>query len=93
VNDDAVQDSDTAARDRVIADVYRDYLSIALESTAVKAVLTWGLTDAHTWLNGIKSHREKRPDRRQRPLPFDADYKPTPAFFAMRDAFDKARSR
>lgn len=93
VNDDAVEDSDRAARDRIIADVYRDYLSVALESTAVKAVLTWGLTDAHTWLNGIKSHREKQPDRRQRPLPFDADYKPTPAFFAIRNAFDKARPR
>ncbi|HEV2487387.1 MAG TPA: endo-1,4-beta-xylanase [Terracidiphilus sp.] len=93
VNDDAIQDNDAAARDRMVADVYRDYLAIALESKAVKAVLTWGLTDAHTWLNGIKSHKEKQPNRPQRPLPFDADYKPTPAFFAMRDAFDKASHR
>jgi endo-1,4-beta-xylanase len=93
VNDDAVQDSDAAVRDRMVADIYRDYLAIALETTATKAVLTWGLTDAHTWLNGIKSHREKQPNRPQRPLPFDADYKPTPAFFAMRDAIDKAPHR
>lgn len=93
VNDDAVQVSDLAARDRIVADVYRDYLTVALESKAVRAVLTWGLTDAHTWLNGIKSHREKLPNRPQRPLPFDADYKPTPAFLAMRDAFDKAPHR
>jgi endo-1,4-beta-xylanase len=93
VNDDAIPDSAPAARDRIVADVYHDYLAIAFESTATKAVLTWGLTDAHTWLNGIKSHREKLPNRPQRPLPFDADYKPTPAFFAMRDAFDKAPHR
>jgi endo-1,4-beta-xylanase len=93
VNDDAIQDSDAATRDRMVADVYRDYLNCALQSAAVKTVLTWGLTDAHTWLNGIKSHREKRPDRSQRPLPFDPDYKPAPAFFAMRDAFDKAPHR
>jgi endo-1,4-beta-xylanase len=93
VNDDAVQETDQAARDRIIADLYRDFLSVALENKAVKAVLTWGLTDAHTWLNSIKSHKEKQPNRPQRPLPFDADYKPAPAFFAMRTAFDKAPHR
>jgi endo-1,4-beta-xylanase len=71
----------------------RDYLSVALESSAVKAVLTWGLTDAPTWLNEIESHREKQPHRFQRPLPFDADYKSVPAFLAMRDAFDNAPHR
>lgn len=93
VNDDAVQEKDEAARDRIVAETYRDYLTVALESKAVKAVLTWGLTDAHTWLNNIKSHREKQPGRDQRPLPFDPDYKPAPAFYAMRDAFDKAPHR
>ena len=93
VNDDAVLDADEAVRDRVVAEVYRDFLNSALESKAVNAVLTWGLTDGHTWLNGMKSHKEKQPGRQQRPLPFDADYKPTPAFFAMRDAFDRSPSR
>jgi len=93
VNDDGIEDDDPAARDRIVAGVYRDYLTAVLEHKAVKSVLTWGLTDKHTWLNGTKSHRQKRPNRQERPLPFDADYKPTPAFFAMRDAFDKAPSR
>lgn len=93
VNDDAVQETDVAARDKIVADLYRDYLAVALESKAVKAVLTWGLTDAHTWLNEIKSHKEKQPNRLQRPMPFDAGLKPTPSFFAMRDAFDKAPQR
>jgi endo-1,4-beta-xylanase len=93
VNDDGVQDDDSAVRDRAVADVYKDYLAIALESKAVKAVLTWGVSDKNTWLNGMKEHREKRPNRSQRPLPFDNDLKPTPAFFAMRDQFDKAPKR
>jgi endo-1,4-beta-xylanase len=93
VNEDAIQQNDVAVRDRMIADVYRDYLACALESKAVKAVLTWGMTDRYTWLNGIRSHREKQPNRPQRPLPFDPDYKPTLAFFAMRDAFDHAPHR
>ncbi len=98
VNDDAVPGipdsaADIAARDKTVADVYRDYLTVALENTAVKSVLTWGVTDKHSWLNGIKSHREKLPNRPQRPLPFDPDYQPAPAFFAMRDAFDRAPHR
>jgi endo-1,4-beta-xylanase len=93
VNDDGVQDDDPAARDKAVAAVYKDYLDIALESKAVKAVVTWGVSDRYTWLNGLREHREKRPNRRERPLPFDDDMKPTAPFFAMRDAFDKAPKR
>lgn len=93
VNDDGVADDDPTARDRAVAAVYKDYLNIALEGKAVKAVLTWGVSDKDTWLNGLREHREKRPNRRQRPLPFDNDLKPTAPFFAIRDAFDKAPHR
>jgi endo-1,4-beta-xylanase len=93
VNDDGVADDDPTARDRAVAAVYKDYLDIALEGKAVKAVLTWGVSDKDTWLNGLREHREKRPNRRQRPLPFDNDLKPTAPFFAIRDAFDKAPHR
>ena len=83
--------------DRIVAGVYTSYLSVALESKAVKSVLTWGLTDAHTWLAGfMRPHTtdDKQPPRPpQRPLPFDPDLKPAPAFFAMRDVFDKAPHR
>ena len=93
VNDDGIQDDDAAVRDRAVADVYRNYLGIALESKAVKAVLTWGVTDKATWLNGNREHRQKHANRGQRPLPFDDNLKPAAAFFAMRDAFDKAPKR
>ena len=100
INDDKLKETDIAAIDRIVADAYRDYLSVALESKAAKAVLTWGLTDAHTWLAGMGMMRPrpgadtKLPPRPpERPLPFDPDYKPAPAFFAIRDAFDKAPHR
>jgi endo-1,4-beta-xylanase len=48
----------------------------------VTALLTWGITDRYSWLNVSKSARP------QRSLPLDADYQPTPAFFALRDAID-----
>ena len=92
-----VKETDVAAIDRIVAGVYTDYLSVALESKAVKSVLTWGLTDAHTWLAGfMRPHvtDDKQPPRPpQRPLPFDPDLKPPPVFFAMRDAIDKAPHR
>jgi endo-1,4-beta-xylanase len=80
------------AQDAAVAEVYKSYLDLVLPESNVKAVLTWGITDAHTWLNQSKQPWALRPDgARQRPLPFDDDYAPTPAFFAMRGAFDAAR--
>lgn len=97
VNDKEVKQTDVAEIDRIVAGVYTDYLSVALENKAVKTVLTWGLTDLHTWLTGFQRSQDKDPKQPprppQRPLPFDPDYKPSPVFFAMRDAFDKAPHR
>jgi endo-1,4-beta-xylanase len=93
VNDDAVPAADVAERDNVVAEVYRSYLATALDGPEVKAVLTWGASDKNTWLNHGTKFRRQHPDRLQRPLPFDPDYAPAPAFFAMRDRFDEAKKR
>jgi len=93
VNDDAVTTEETADRDKAVAEVYRTYLTAALEGPEVKAVLTWGVTDKNTWLNNGTKFRKQHPERLQRPLPFDPDYQPAPAFFAMREAFDAAKKR
>jgi endo-1,4-beta-xylanase len=93
VNDDAVATADMAERDKIVADVYRSYLGTALDGPEVKAVLTWGASDKNTWLNHGTKFRKQHPERLQRPLPFDPDYAPAPAFFAMRDSFDKAKKR
>ncbi len=92
VNEDDLPFDDVAQRDHAIAAVYRDYLTTALAEPAVKAVLTWGVSDRHTWLNGGPTHKRKQPNRPQRSLPFDSDYRPKEAFFAMRECFD-SRSR
>ena len=88
VNEDDLAYNDVAQRDRTIAATYRQYLSAVLPEKAVKAVLTWGVSDNHTWLNNGPTHKKKQPDRPQRSLPFDRDYAPKEAFFAMRDCFD-----
>lgn len=79
-----------AERDAAVARVYRDYVTMMVAEPNVSAVLTWGITDRYTWLDAPKYGR---PDGQpQRCLPFDADDQPTPAFFALRDAFDSRRS-
>jgi endo-1,4-beta-xylanase len=93
VNDDAVATADMAERDNTVAAVYRSYLATALDGPEVKAVLTWGASDKNTWLNHGTKFRKQHPERLQRPLPFDPDYAPAPAFFAMRASLDKAMKR
>jgi endo-1,4-beta-xylanase len=79
------------ARDEKVAQIYRDYLGRVLAEPNVPIVLTWGITSAHTWLNSPWDENDRLPGGvRQRPLPFDDDYNPTPAFFALRDALDAA---
>jgi endo-1,4-beta-xylanase len=92
VNDDSTDTNDLAQRDAIIAKTYSDFLAAALPNPAVKLVLTWDLSDKYTWLNGLGSHRKNRPDRQQRPLPFDADLKPTDCFYALRDSFNRHKS-
>ena len=93
VSDDAVATNDTSERDKIVAEVYRNYLATALEGLEVKEVLTWGASDKNTWLNKGVMFRKLHPDRLERPLPFDDKYAPTPTFFAMRDCFDQAKKR
>ena len=93
VNDDAVATEDMAERDKIVADVYRSYLTAALDRPEKKAVLTWGASDKNTWLNHGTKFRKQHPERLQRPLPFDPDYAPVPAFFAMRETFDRTQKR
>ena len=87
VNDRALP-ADIAARDQAVAETYGSYLKMMLQEPAVRAVLTWGITDSLTWLNHEDSRKDGLPERC---LPFSADNLPTKAFFATREAFDSRR--
>ena len=79
-------------QDAAVAEVYRSYLELVLPEPNLKAVLTWGVSNSRTWLNSSREKWALRPDgARQRPLPFDEQFQPAPAFFAMRAALDWAR--
>lgn len=60
------------------ATIYGDVVAEAL-AAGVTEISTWGFTDKHlyTWLPGAK------------PLMFDEDYNPKPAYFAVRDALQQ----
>lgn len=87
--------ADQTARDRLVADTYSRFLDAALDETAVKAVVTWGLSDRHSWIVRKEIHQSKwRTDGLpSRPLPFDADLRPKPAFDAVAQAFAHAPQR
>ncbi len=80
--------ADTALRDAAVADVYDRFLSIALGHGAISAVTTWGLTDSRSWLQQYAPRRDGLP---QRPLPFDDDFRPKPAWSTIQTHLDRMR--
>jgi endo-1,4-beta-xylanase len=89
VRDDKLP-ADIRRRDAAVAAHGRAFLDAVLVNPAVLGVLTWGLSDRHSWLND----KMPRPDRLpQRPLPLDTDLRRKPLWTAMAGAFDTARSR
>ncbi|MBX2862942.1 MAG: endo-1,4-beta-xylanase [Leptolyngbyaceae cyanobacterium MAG.088] len=64
------------------ADIYRDVMTICLESESCSAFITWGLADHHSWRPAFFGH----PDA---PLLFDKRYQPKPAYEALIDVLHK----
>jgi endo-1,4-beta-xylanase len=89
---DSLPSTDVAKRNQLIASRYEQYLDLVLKHHSVIAVLNWGISDKHTWLNG--GYRFPRKDHQPfLPLPYDAHYQAKPAWYAMARAFDDAPSR
>jgi endo-1,4-beta-xylanase len=89
VLDDGLK-ADIASRDAGVADVYTRFLSVALQEPAVKVVNTFGLSDRYTWL---QEDFPRRDGAARRPLPFDDQLQPKPAYTAILNAFNNAPVR
>ncbi len=89
VNDRALP-VDIPTRDQAVAATYGSYLKTTLANPHVVAVLTWGITDKYTWLNGEDSRPDHQPERA---LPFDADLRPKMAYVAEVDAIRNTAAR
>lgn len=87
--------ADQAARDHLVADAYGRFLDAALDEPGVKMIVTWGLSDRHSWIVRRETHQSKwRSDGApSRPLPFDADLEPKPACEAIAQALVHAPRR
>lgn len=81
---------DAAVRDRIVAAVYEDYLSVVLDEPAVICVTTWGLSDRHSWLSQFYPRSD---GAAVRPLPLDTNFRRKLAWNAIARAFDHAPKR
>jgi endo-1,4-beta-xylanase len=43
--------SNVVVRDRIVAGIYEDYLSVVLDEPAVIALITWGLSDRYAGIS------------------------------------------
>ena len=81
-------------RDVAVAALVASYLEAALREPAVKAVLTWRLSDRYTWLNSAHagSWRKRADGKPIRGLPLDAELRRKPMWHAIADAFETRRA-
>jgi endo-1,4-beta-xylanase len=77
-------------RDAGVADIYEEYLHTTLANPAVKALMTFGLSDRYTWL---QEDYPREDGAARRPLPYDEDLKGKPALQALRRELRDARYR
>jgi endo-1,4-beta-xylanase len=89
VLDDGVP-AEVGPRDAAVADALGTYLDVALDEPAVGTVVTFGLSDRYTWL---QEDYPRTDGEARRPLPFDEDLEPKPAFEALETALASAARR
>lgn len=88
--DDQRLPADIADRDQRVADHARQFLDVALDEPAVKSVLSWGLSDRHSWLH---IERPRADGVKKRPLPLDEQMARKPLWHALAASFDSAPKR
>lgn len=70
------------AKNEVEANIYYEMMRACIESQVCQSFAILGITDKETWYNhiGLKDPR---------PLPFDEQYRPKPAFYSLRWALEQ----
>jgi endo-1,4-beta-xylanase len=87
---DVTLPADAGARDQAVAQIYSRFLSATLRQPAVRGVVTWGLADSFSWIAGYRPRTDGLPVR---PLPFDANFQPKAAYYAIAETLQSAPHR
>ena len=74
--------TDGPAKDQIAGNIYYEMMRACIESKVCHSFSILGITDKETWYNHIGLSDP-------RPLPFDRDYKPKPAFYSLRAALEQ----
>lgn len=73
--------AEAGSKDAIAGDIYYDMLRACIESEYCNSFAILGITDRETWYNHLGL-----PD--PRPLPFDREYQPKPAYYSLRRALE-----
>ena len=73
--DDQFLPASVPERDATVAKRVNDVLGTISAQGPLRSILTWGITDRHSWISQMFPRRDHLPNR---PLPLDADYRPKP---------------
>lgn len=73
---------DVVIRDEIVAARARSFLQAIGDVCRPEAVLTWGISDRHTWVPIWFSRKDGMPNR---PLPLDGNYQPKPFMQVIKD--------
>lgn len=82
--------ADIARRDAESAAFAKAYLDMMFDYPQTEAMLSWGIADHQSWLQGFRPREDGLP---QRPLPYDSGYRPKPMRDAIAAAFRAAPAR
>jgi endo-1,4-beta-xylanase len=80
---DASNPGGLAARDEAVAALYKDFMDACLSHPAVEMVVMWNVTDGDSWINRWNQGQRRADGLPQRPLLFDSQGLPKPAFHAV----------
>jgi len=84
---------DIVQRDQMVADTYAKYLNVALDEPNVTGLVVWGLSDRYSWYNDPHRPYARKDKLPGRPLLFDENFQPKPAFDAVVKALQNAPRR
>ena len=76
--------SDVMLRDRMVADYAKAYLDLMLGYPQLRDVLSWGMVDRYSWLDGFDPRADAL---RKRGTPYDDQFRPKPLRAKIAAAF------